>query len=121
MKLRGALSISRDKILEFKAEALKELMRGLLTVTRLNFPKVRLGFTVYLQSLGLHPDDDSVLAWLQENTGPFIAAFIFDKDGKLDFLLTTGTQAELKQIGIINVEESSDTQGTASVGQVHVG
>lgn len=125
MKLKGALSVPREKLLEFKADAFKELLRGVLTVTRLNFPQVRRGFLAYLRAQDLHPTDESVLNWLQENTGEVVGAFIFEtKDGKIDFLVRSGTAAELRQIGVVNVEETeegSDTQGTPRVRQVYLG
>ncbi len=123
MKLLGALSVPREKLVEFQSDALKELLRGVLTVTRLNqLERVRKGFTAYLQSLGLHPTDESVLNWLQENPGDTIAAFVFQTDeGKIDFLIKAGTNAELRQIGIKNVEESNNVEGTSRVRQVHVG
>jgi hypothetical protein len=122
-RLRGTSSIEREKVLEFKYECLQHLLRGVLTEAKLlDFPKVRKAFVYYLQSIGLHPNDDSVLEWLQENTGDRVAAFILEQDdGKIDFLVTTGTHAELRQIGMNHVEESNDSQGTPRVRQVHVG
>ena len=121
MRLRAAMSIPREKALEFKADALKELMRGILTVSRLNFPRIQQAFNDYLAFEGLAPNDNSVMAWLQENDGPFIGVFILEpKPNQITFRIITGTQAELRQIGDQD-EESNRTQGAPSVGQVNLG
>jgi len=122
MKLRAAMSIPREKVLEFKADALKELVRGILQVSRLNFPRMQKAFNDYLTHEGLVPTDKSVMAWLQENDGPFIGVFILEPEpNKITFRITTGTQAELRQIGEQSDEESNHAKGTPSVRQVNVG
>ena len=118
MKLRGALSVPRDKIAEFGANAMTQLVNGLLEVTKLNrYQRVRMGFAAYLKSINLQPTDDSVMAWLQENPGPVIGAFILETDdGKIDFRVTAGTEAELKEIGNSYVEESNRSQRSPGIG-----
>ena len=123
MRVRAALSIPREHITKLKYDAFKQFIRGLLINSKLQgMTNVQRGFTAYLQSLGIHPNDDSVVDWLQENTGELIGGFILETDnGKIDFLVTTGTSAELRQIGMKNVEESDNAQGTSRIRQVDVG
>lgn len=121
MKLRGALSVPRDKLLEFQADAFRELLTGILTVTRLNYPKVRKELDNYLFSQGLMPDDKHVLAWLSENPGPVVGIFLFEDNGKIRFELRAGTQAELKQVGERHVEEGSNLEGASRIREVHLG
>lgn len=111
MKLLGALSIPRDKLLELKHEGFKHLVRGVLTAAKwkqtakqesmsmIDSPNVRAGINNYLLSQGILPNDKSVLLWLQENNGPLVGVFILEVNGKVDFLITTGTKEELKEIG----------------------
>ena len=117
MKLLGALSIPRDKILELKYEGFKHLVRGVLTAAKwrrdakqesmsmIDSPNARNGMNTYLLSQGIYPNDKSIMLWLQENNGPFVGIFILEINDKVDFLITTGTQAELKEIGKPNVKE----------------
>ena len=123
MRLRGALSIPRDQVIDFGFPAFQKLVRGLLVVTRTDFPQMRVSFTRYLMSIGIHPDDESVPTWLQENPGDTIGVFMFvdEEDRKLEFLLKAGTQAELRQIGEQYVEESDNSQGAPRVRQVNMG
>jgi hypothetical protein len=121
MRLRGALSVPREKLLEFKADAFKELLQGILTVTRLNFPRVRQELDAYLFSLNLLPDDNHVLAWLNDHPGPVIAIYLFEDRGRIRFELHAGTPAELRQIGESHVEESMGVKGASSIREVNVG
>lgn len=123
MRVKAALSIPREHITRLKYDAFQQFIRGLLINSKLqNMTNVRRGFTAYLQSLGIHPNDDSILTWLQENTGEIIGGFILEADnGKIDFLVTTGTSAELRQIGMKNVKDSDNAQGTSRIRQVDVG
>jgi len=122
MRLRGALSVDRDRLLELKFSAFQEFLRGLLTVTNLNYPPVRQGLIQYLKSLDLRPNDHSLLAWLQENPGPVVGAFIFELDnGNVDFLLAAGTQEELTEIGQKHGQESNHTQRSPGIREVNLG
>ena len=123
MRLRTALSIPRDVIMRLQYDGFQQLIRGMMANSKLaGMSNVHLGFTAYLQSLDIHPDDTSVLNWLQENTGDMIGGFILEQDdGRIDFLVTTGTQAELRQIGMQHVTEGSNDHGVARIGKVNVG
>ena len=123
MRVRAALSIQREIIVRLKYDVFKEFVRGLLTNSKMgDMRSVRKGFAAYLKSQGLRHDDESVLNWLQENTGEMIGGFILENDdGRIDFLITTGTHAELRQIGMQHVEESDNPQGTPRVRQVNLG
>lgn len=121
MRLRGALSIPRDKILELKSDAFRELVNGLLKVTRLEYPQVQKLFAQYLESQDIYPDDKSIELWLQDNHGELVGAFMFQEGKHVEFLIRTGTQAELKQIGEHHAEKGYNPQGAPRVRQVDVG
>ena len=102
MRLIGALSISRAKLLEFQADAFKKLMVGALTTAKLaGIPKAQNALNSYIvKAMGILPKNDSVLAWLQETEGDVIGLMIFQvAPGNWKFVLAAGTQAELRQIG----------------------
>lgn len=121
MRLKGATSLPRDELLKLKWDAFQHMLRGLLTTTRMDYPAVRQGLIAYLTSQGLKPNDNSLMGWLQDNPGERVAVFMFEHQGVLEFLLASGTTAELRQIGEKHAEEGLDSQGSPRVRQVHLG
>jgi len=102
MRLIGALSLPREKLLEFQADAFKKLMIGALTTAKLDtMASAQRALNAYMVlEQGILPKDESVLAWLQENEGDVIGLMIFQvAPGNWKFVLAAGTQAELRQIG----------------------
>jgi hypothetical protein len=121
MKLRAAMSVPREKLLEFKADGMKKLIDGVLHTSRLNFPKVQQALNHYLLSVGLRPDDKSVIAWLEENSGPLVGIFILEPTpNQITFRIHSGTAAELRQIGEQH-EEGNHSQRTTGVRKVNMG
>jgi hypothetical protein len=117
------MSIERDVLVKLQASAFEHFVRGLLTQAKLyNVPRVHQGLINYLKAQGMTPDDQGVLGWLQDNTGDLVGGFVFlTDDGKIDFLITTGTQAELRQIGEQYVKKGDNSQRTTSVRQINLG
>jgi hypothetical protein len=122
MKLLGAMSLPRERMLEYKADAFKKMLTGVLSVTRLNYPQIQRGLNAYLLSEGLKPDDESVLAWLQDNPGEIIGIFIFELDnGQIGFRIALGTQAELRQIGEQYGKGSNNSKRSSRIGKIDMG
>lgn len=124
MKLVGAMSLTREKMLEFKADAFGKMLLGVLRATKLNTPKMRVVLNAFLKYHGLYPTDDSLLAWLQENPGDLIGIFILKLDnGQIDFKIVAGSQEELSKIGMEqeNGTKSNHPERTSCVGEVNLG
>jgi len=123
MILRAVATHPREIFLKLKFPAFQKLLEAVLSVAKVyDSKKARMGFIAYLKSLGLTPSDDSILAWLQENPGEHIGAFLFQRDnGKLDYLLAAGTVAQLRTIGDDYVQKHSNPKRSSRIREVHLG
>jgi hypothetical protein len=93
MILHCAISLDREKFLQFKSDALNKLVDGAVYNARLLNPEPNLLknyiWKYLLQSHGLRQNDDnSVLLWLQEHTAKSIGLFIYvDVNDNIGFAL----------------------------------
>lgn len=95
MKILGSASVKRDILLEFKTDAFRKLLDRLLITSRFNTPHIRAALNAYLLAVGVYPDDDSVLAWLQNNSGEYISISIIEvKEKLIDFSLEAGDRKD---------------------------
>jgi len=122
VRLIGGITVSRAKLLEFKTQAFRQMLTGLLTNTKLNTTKIKLGLNRYLVSQGLLPKDNSILAWLQEHPGDTIGLFMFEiRPHTIGFLIKAGSEEELKQLGEKYAKVSHDTKRITGQRKIDVG
>jgi hypothetical protein len=100
VRLIGGITVPRTKLLEFKTQAFKQMLNGLLVNTKLSTRKIKYGLNRYLMSKGILPKDESIMMWLQENPGDTIGLFMFEiRPHSIGFFIKAGSSEELKRLG----------------------
>lgn len=98
MNILGAASIDRAKLLQFKMDAFNKLIKNALAAAKLDTDRIKSALYAYLKyGEGMQMDNDGLVYWLQNNSGPIVALIIFqNEEGKIDFLLKTDYKENLK-------------------------